>query len=139
MRFTRTEMVRVMHDEQAFSIFSCPILLARSIRTQADLVDQLFNSSEKRLARLLLLMADYGEAGKTDKVHSSHYTGDFGRDGRHHPLTRQLLMNRFRRLGFIDYNGRIQVHKSLSRQCSSIACRSMILKRLALGSIGRLS
>jgi CRP-like cAMP-binding protein len=91
MRFTRTEMVRVMHDEQAFSDLFLSHLLARSIRTQADLVDQLFNSSEKRLARLLLLMADYGEAGKPDKVHSSHYTGDFGRDGRHHPLTRQLL------------------------------------------------
>ena len=113
MRFTRTEMVRVMHDEQAFSDLFLSHLLARSIRTQADLVDQLFNSSEKRLARLLLLMADYGEAGKPTKFIP--------------PITQETLaemvgttrsrvsffMNRFRRLGFIDYNGRIQVHKSL--------------------------
>ena len=68
MRFTRTEMVRVMHDEQAFSDLFLSHLLARSIRTQADLVDQLFNSSEKRLARLLLLMADYGEPGNPTKL-----------------------------------------------------------------------
>jgi CRP-like cAMP-binding protein len=106
-------MVRVMHDEQAFSDLFLSHLLARSIRTQADLVDQLFNSSEKRLARLLLLMADYGEAGKPTKFIP--------------PITQETLaemvgttrsrvsffMNRFRRLGFIDYNGRIQVHKSL--------------------------
>jgi CRP-like cAMP-binding protein len=106
-------MVRVMHDEQAFSDLFVSHLLARSIRTQADLVDQLFNSSEKRLARLLLLMADYGEPGKPAMFIP--------------PITQETLaemvgttrsrvsffMNRFRRLGFIDYNGRIQVHKSL--------------------------
>jgi CRP-like cAMP-binding protein len=87
--------------------------LARSIRTQADLVDQLFHSSEKRLARLLLLMAEYGEPGEPAKFIP--------------PITQETLaemigttrsrvsffMNRFRKLGFIDYNGRIQVHKSL--------------------------
>jgi len=106
-------MVRVMHDEQAFSDLFVAHLLARSIKTQADLVDQLFNSSEKRLARLLLLMADYGEPGKPATFIP--------------PITQETLaemvgttrsrvsffMNRFRRLGFIDYNGRIQVHKSL--------------------------
>jgi CRP/FNR family transcriptional regulator, cyclic AMP receptor protein len=113
MKITRSEMVRVMHDEQAFSDLFLSHLLARSIRTQEDLVDQLFNSSEKRLARLLLLMADYGEPGKPTKFIP--------------PITQETLaemvgttrsrvsffMNRFRRLGFIDYNGRIQVHKSL--------------------------
>jgi CRP/FNR family cyclic AMP-dependent transcriptional regulator len=113
MKITRSEMIRVMHDEHAFSDLFLSHLLARSIRTQADLVDQLFNSSEKRLARLLLLMAEYGEPGEPTKFIP--------------PVTQETLaemvgttrsrvsffMNRFRRLGFIDYNGRIQVHKSL--------------------------
>jgi CRP/FNR family cyclic AMP-dependent transcriptional regulator len=113
MKISRSEMVRVMHDEQAFTDLFLSHLLARSIRTQADLVDQLFNSSEKRLARLLLLMAEYGEPGEPTKFIP--------------PITQETLaemvgttrsrvsffMNRFRRLGFIDYNGRIEVHKSL--------------------------
>jgi len=113
MKITRSEMIRVMHNEQAFSDLFLSHLLARSVRTQEDLVDQLFNSSEKRLARLLLLMADYGEPGKPAKFLP--------------PITQETLaemvgttrsrvsffMNRFRKLGFIDYNGRIQVHKSL--------------------------
>jgi CRP-like cAMP-binding protein len=113
MKITQSEMIRVMHDEHAFSDLFLSHLLARSIRTQADLVDQLFNSSEKRLARLLLLMAEYGEPGEPTKFIP--------------PVTQETLaemvgttrsrisffMNRFRRLGFIDYNGRIQVHKSL--------------------------
>ena len=88
-------------------------LLARSMRTQADLVDQLFNSSEKRLARILLLMAEFGKPGEPEKFIP--------------PITQETLaemigttrsrvsffMNRFRKLGFIEYNGRIQVHKSL--------------------------
>ena len=113
MKITRSEMIRVMHDERAFSDLFLSHLLARSMRTQADLVDQLFNSSEKRLARLLLLMAEYGEPGKPTKFIP--------------PITQEtlaemvgttrsrvsLFMSRFRKLGFIDYNGRIQVHKSL--------------------------
>jgi CRP-like cAMP-binding protein len=113
MRITRGEMIRVMHDEHAFSDLFLSHLLARSMRSQADLVDQLFNSSEKRLARLLLLMAEYGESGKPAKFIP--------------PVTQETLaemvgttrsrvsffMNRFRKLGFIDYNGRIQVHSSL--------------------------
>jgi CRP-like cAMP-binding protein len=106
-------MNRVMHDEHAFSDLFLSHLLARSMRTQADLVDQLFNSSEKRLARLLLLMAEYGEPGEPTKFIP--------------PITEETLaemvdttrsrvsffMNRFRKLCYIDYNGRIQVHKSL--------------------------
>ena len=102
-----------MHDEHAFSDIFLSHLLASGMRTQADLVDQLFNSSEKRLARILLLMAEYGEPGEPTKFIP--------------PITQETLaemvgttrsrvsffMNRFRKLGFIDYNGRIQVHKSL--------------------------
>ena len=113
MKITRSEMIRVMHNEHAFSDLFLSHLLARSMRTQADLVDQLFNSSEKRLARLLLLMAEYGEPGKPTKFIP--------------PITQETLaemvgttrsrvsffMNRFRKLGFIDYNDRIQIHKSL--------------------------
>ena len=113
MKISRSEMIRVIHDEHAFSDMFLSHLLARGMRTQADLVDQLFNSSEKRLARLLLLMAEYGEPGEPTKFIP--------------PITQETLaemigttrsrisffMNRFRKLGFIDYNGRIQVHKSL--------------------------
>ena len=109
----RHEMVRVMHEEPAFADMFLKFLLARSMRTQADLVDQLFNSSEKRLARILLLMAEYGKPGESATFIP--------------PITQETLaemigttrsrvsffMNRFRNLGFIEYNGRIQVHKSL--------------------------
>jgi CRP-like cAMP-binding protein len=113
LKIKREEMVRVMHEERAFADFFLKFLLARSMRTQADLVDQLFNSSEKRLARILLLMAEYGKPGEPETCIP--------------PITQETLaemigttrsrvsffMNRFRKLGFIEYNGRIQVHKSL--------------------------
>jgi CRP-like cAMP-binding protein len=113
LKIGRDEMVRVMHDEPAFADLFLKFLLARSMRTQADLVDQLFNSSEKRLARILLLMAEFGSPGEPQTLIP--------------PVTQETLaemigttrsrvsffMNRFRKLGFIDYNGRIRVHKSL--------------------------
>ena len=113
LKIQRAEMVRVMHDEPAFADLFLKFLLSRSMRTQADLVDQLFNSSEKRLARILLLMAEFGKPGEPETFIP--------------PITQETLaemigttrsrvrffMNRFRKLGFIDYNGRIQVHKSL--------------------------
>jgi CRP-like cAMP-binding protein len=113
LRITREEMVRVMHDEPAFADLFLKFLLTRSMRTQADLVDQLFNSSEKRLARILLLMAEFGKPGEPETFIP--------------PITQETLadmigttrsrvsffMNRFRKHGFISYNGRIQVHKSL--------------------------
>lgn len=68
MKIQRAEMIRVMHEEHAFSDLFLKFLIARSIRTQADLVDQLFNSSEKRLARILLLMAEFGQAGEPTSV-----------------------------------------------------------------------
>ena len=113
LKIAREEMARVMHDEPAFADFFVKFLLARSMRTQADLVDQLFNSSEKRLARILLLMAEYGKPGDPETFIP--------------PITQETLaemigttrsrvsffMNRFRKLGFIEYDGRIRVHKSL--------------------------
>jgi CRP-like cAMP-binding protein len=113
LKIMRDEMIRVMHEEQQLSDFFLKFLLERGERTQADLVDQLFNSSEKRLARILLLLAEYGKPGDAETYLPA--------------LTQQTLaemvgttrsrvsffMNRFRALGFIDYKGRIQVHKSL--------------------------
>jgi CRP-like cAMP-binding protein len=113
LRIERAEMIRLMHEEHSFSEMFMKFLLTRSMRTQADLVDQLFNSSEKRLARILLLMAEFGEPGEPE--------------GFIPPTTQETLaemigttrsrvsffMNRFRKLGLIEYNGRIRVHRSL--------------------------
>ena len=113
MRFTRTEMVRVMHDEQAFSDLFLSHLLARSIRTQADLVDQLFNSSERRLARTLLLMADIGKPGEPEPL-IPYVTQETLAEMIGTTRSRvSFFMNRFRKLGYIEYNGRIKVHTSL--------------------------
>ncbi len=90
-RSDRDEMIRVMHDEPAFADLFLKFLLARSMRTQADLVDQLFNSSEKRLARILLLMAEFGKPGEPETFIPSHYAGNPGGDDRHHAIPRQLL------------------------------------------------
>ena len=109
----RDEMIRVMHEEHAFSDLFVKFLLARSMRTQADLVDQLFNSSEKRLARILLLMAEFGKPGEPEmlipKISQETLADMIG-------TTRSrvsFFMNRFRKLGFVEYNGSIRVHKSL--------------------------
>jgi CRP-like cAMP-binding protein len=113
LRIAREEMIRVMHEELAFSEMYLKYLLARSMRTQADLVDQLFNSSEKRLARILLLMAEFGKPGEPEplipKISQETLAEMIG-------TTRSrvsFFMNRFRKLGLIEYNGRIRVHKSL--------------------------
>jgi len=113
LEIAREEMIRVMYEERSFSEMYLKFLLARSMRTQADLVDQLFNSSEKRLARVLLLLAEFGEPGSPEPLLP--------------PITQETLaemvgttrsrvsffMNRFRKLGLIEYNGRIRVNKSL--------------------------
>jgi len=113
LKIERPEMVRIMHEEHAFSDLFLKFLLARSMRTQADLVDQLFNSSEKRLARILLLMAEFGKPGEPEslfpKISQETLAEMVG-------TTRSrvsFFMNRFRKLGLIEYNGRIRVHKSL--------------------------
>jgi CRP-like cAMP-binding protein len=113
LKIERDEMIRVLHQEHTFSDLFLKFLIARSMRTQADLVDQLFNSSEKRLARILLLMAEFGKPGEPEtlipQITQETLAEMIG-------TTRSrvsFFMNRFRKLGFIDYNGRIQVHKSL--------------------------
>jgi CRP-like cAMP-binding protein len=113
LKIERTEMVRAMHDEHTFSDLFLKFLLERSMRTQADLVDQLFNSSEKRLARILLLMAEFGKPGEPEslipKISQETLAEMIG-------TTRSrvsFFMNRFRKMGFVDYNGGIHVHKSL--------------------------
>jgi len=113
LKIRREEMIRVMHGEHEFSDLFLKFLLARSMRSQADLVDQLFNSSEKRLARILLLMAEFGKPGEPEtlipKISQETLADMIG-------TTRSrvsFFMNRFRKLGFVEYNGRIRVHKSL--------------------------
>jgi CRP/FNR family cyclic AMP-dependent transcriptional regulator len=113
MRIKRSEMVRVLHEEHAFADVFVAFLLARNVRIQADLVDQLFNSSEKRLARILLLLANFGKEGKPEtvvpKISQEVLAEMIG-------TTRSrvnFFMNRFRKLGFIEYNGKLEVHSSL--------------------------
>jgi CRP/FNR family cyclic AMP-dependent transcriptional regulator len=113
LQIERKEMIRAIDQEHELANLFVAFLLARSMRVQADLVDQLFNNSEKRLARILLLMADFGQPGTPETLIP--------------PITQETLadmigttrsrvsffMNRFRKLGFIDYNSRIRVHRSL--------------------------
>jgi CRP-like cAMP-binding protein len=113
LKIERSQMLKTLHGEHSFSDFFMKFILIRGIRTQADLIDQLFNSSERRLARTLLLMAEYGQPGEPVTLLP--------------PITQEALaemigttrsrvsffMNRFRNLGYIEYNGRIQVNKSL--------------------------
>src|ERR1700731_1123444 len=113
MRLDKASIVRVLHDEPTFSEFFMRHLLARNARVEEDLVDQLFNSSEKRLARLLLLMANFGKEGRTEpiigKVNQETLAEMIG-------TTRSrvsFFMNKFRKLGFIEYNGHLEVHTSL--------------------------
>ena len=113
MRVEKAVMVRVLHEEPAFSEMFVSHLLARTIWVEADLVDQLFNSSEKRLARALLLLANFGKDGRPEpiiaKVSQETLAEMIG-------TTRSrvsFFMNKFRKLGLIDYNGRIEIHSSL--------------------------
>src|SRR6202171_4508960 len=113
MRLEKEVIVRVLHDEPAFSEMFVEHLLARTIRVEEDLVDQLFNSTEKRLARALLLLANFGKEGRPEpiigKVSQETLAEMIG-------TTRSrvsFFMNKFRKLGFISYNGRVEVHSSL--------------------------
>jgi CRP/FNR family cyclic AMP-dependent transcriptional regulator len=113
LRIERSEMVRVLHKEQLFSEVFVTYLLARNARIQEDLVDHLFNSSEKRLARALLLLAQFGKDGVPEtvipKLSQETLAEMIG-------TTRSrvsFFMNRFRKLGFIEYNGTLSVHSSL--------------------------
>ena len=113
IRIDKQTMIRVLHDNPDFSALFMEYLLTRNIRIQEDLVDQLFNSSEKRLARLLLLMAHFGKEGKPEaviaKISQETLAEMIG-------TTRSrvsFFLNKFRKLGFIDYNGGLHVHSSL--------------------------
>ena len=113
VRLEKAAIVRVIHREPAFSEMFIAHLLARAIRVEADLVDQLFNSSEKRLARMLLLLANFGKEEKPEpilaKISQETLAEMIG-------TTRSrvsFFMNKFRKLGLIDYNGSIEVHSSL--------------------------
>ncbi len=113
LRISKAEMVRVLHRESALSDVFVSFLLTRNARIQADLVDQLFNSSEKRLARILLLLAQFGKESKPEtvvpKISQEILAEMIG-------TTRSrvsFFMNRFRKLGFVEYNGEIRVHNSL--------------------------
>src|ERR1700731_1643066 len=113
VRLEKAAIVRVIHQEPAFSEMFIAHLLGRTIRIEADLVDQLFNSSEKRLARLLLLLANFGKEEKPEpmiaKISQETLADMIGTNG---PCV-GFFMNKFRKLGFIHYNGGIQVHSSL--------------------------
>ncbi len=112
-RLDKAAVIRVLHEQPAFSELFMAYLLARNIRMEADLIDQLFNSSEKRLARLLLLLANFGKEGRPQpvvaKISQETLAEMIG-------TTRSrvsFFMNKFRRLGFIEYNGHLEVHSSL--------------------------
>jgi len=113
LRIDKRAMMEALHREHEFSDLFVAYLLARNIRYEEDLVDQLFNSSEKRLARILLLLAHFGKEGKPEtvvpKISQEMLAEMVG-------TTRSrvsFFMNRFRKLGFIHYNGGLQVHSSL--------------------------
>lgn len=113
LRIARPEFLRMMREEPSFSYLFSSFLLTCSMRTQADLVDQLFNRAEKRLARVLLLLAEYSQpdAGST-MIPQISQEALASMIGSTRPRV-NAFMNRFRKLGFIEYNHRIRVHKSL--------------------------
>jgi CRP-like cAMP-binding protein len=113
LRIDKDAMIRLLHDEPAFTELFMTYLLTHNIRIQEDLVDQLFNSSEKRLARVLLLMSHFGKEGKSEglipKISQEVLAEMIG-------TTRSRVsyfMNKFRKLGFLEYNGGVHVHSSL--------------------------
>jgi len=113
MRVDKAEILRVLQEEPAFSQMFISHILARTARVEEDLVDQLFNSTEKRLARVLLLLANFGKEGRPEpviaKISQETLAEMIG-------TTRSRVsyfMNKFRQMGFIDYNGHIEIHSSL--------------------------
>lgn len=113
IRLEKARVIRALHDDPSFSELFLHHLLTRNIRIEEDLVDQLFNSSEKRLARVLLLLANFGKEGKPElvipKISQETLAEIVG-------TTRSRIsyfMNKFRKLGFIEYNGKLEVHSSL--------------------------
>lgn len=112
-RIDKSTMLRVLHDEVRFSDRFTAHLLMRNSRAEADLVDQLLNSSEKRLARTLLLLANFGKEGKPEPITTKISQETLAEMvGTTRPRI-SFFMNKFRKLGFIDYNGTLRVHSSL--------------------------
>jgi CRP-like cAMP-binding protein len=113
LRITRAKMTQVLQNEPSFSELFLKYVLSHSMRVEEDLVDHLFNSSEKRLARVLLLLANFGKKGKPQPT-IPHVTQEMLADmiGTTRPRV-NFFMNKFRQLGFIDYNGTLEVHSSL--------------------------
>jgi CRP/FNR family transcriptional regulator, cyclic AMP receptor protein len=112
-RLEKATMIATIHSESEFSELFMSYLLSRNSRIEEDLIDQLFNSSEKRLARLLLLLANFGKEGRPEPI-----VGKFSQETLAEMIgtTRSrvsFFMNRFRKLGFIEYNGKLEVHNSL--------------------------
>lgn len=113
MRLDKTEIIRLLHDEPAFSELFVQHLLSRNIRVEEDLVDQLFNSSEKRLARVLLQLANFGKDARPEPVIPKMSQETLAEIIGTTRSRVSFFMNRFRKLGFIHYNGELQVHSSL--------------------------
>jgi CRP/FNR family transcriptional regulator, cyclic AMP receptor protein len=113
VRLSKQAIVRILHDEPTFSELFITYLLSRNIRIEEDLVDQLFNSSEKRLARVLLLLANFGKEGKPEVVIPNITQETLAEMVGTTRSRVSFFMNKFRKLGFIQYNGKLQVHSSL--------------------------
>ena len=113
LKIATAEILRVLQAEHKFSTFFLKFIVIRGMRTQADLIDQLFNSSERRLARTLLMMAEYGEPGKPEAKIPPVTQGTLAEMIGTTRSRVSFFMNRFRKLGYIHYNGGIRVHKSL--------------------------
>jgi CRP/FNR family transcriptional regulator, cyclic AMP receptor protein len=113
MRLDKAKVVRILLDEPTFSELFLRYLLSRNIRVEEDLVDQLFNSSEKRLARLLLLLANFGKEGKPEPVIAQISQETLAEMIGTTRSRVSFFMNKFRKLGFIQYNGGLHVHSSL--------------------------
>ena len=113
MRVEKAQMIRVLHEQPTFGELFLSYVLTRNSRVEADLVDQLFNSSEKRLARLLLLMANVGKEMKSEPITAKISQETLAEMvGTTRPRV-SFFMNKFRKLGFIEYNGSVKVHSSL--------------------------
>src|SRR5580700_7228786 len=113
MRLEKAAMIRLLHDEPDFSERFMSHLLARNVRVEADLVDQLFNSSEKRLARLLLILANFGKEGKPETIIAKISQQTLAEIVGTTRSRVSFFMNKFRKMGFVSYNGHLEVHSSL--------------------------
>ena len=113
VRIEKKAMMQVLHEQHEFSDLFVAYLLARNVRYEEDLVDQLFNSSEKRLARILLLLARFGKEGRPEQVIPAITQETLAEMVGTTRSRVNFFLNRFRKLGFIEYNGEMQVHSSL--------------------------